>query len=253
MSAPSNPPPGAAPSAGSNTPSSPSASTSVTPAPPGCNPLPPGTIPGVISPTPVVLPDSIPQTWVTQIKAATKTDRTAIILAIVVALISGAVAVLTTYWGIRASGDLEIKKAHLADCQADNKVTLASYDLLESNVSQLRQQFDGLETLVQIAQSENALRNPKDAANIRTGIEKLGEKLGAVLALKSDVHLNAKVWDQVDKSLDELGTAIRDTDPNFANFSAASAQTESDLSAAIDAVQKARAGISTNADCYKKL
>lgn len=250
MSTPPASPPGTPPPAPPS--GKPPAPLSPSPAAP---PPPPKVVspsPGA-SPAPVVLPAAIPPAWLTQIKDAAKTDHTSVILAIAVALIAAATTIFTTYAGIKASGDLEIKKAHLADCQADNKVTLASYDELESNLSQLRQQFDGLETLVQIARSENALRNPKDVTNIRTGIEKLGEKLGAVLALKSDVHLDAKLWDQVDKSLDELGAAIRDTDPNFANFSAASEQTESDLSAAIDGVQKARAGISTNSDCYKKL
>lgn len=250
MSTPPASPPGTPPPAPpSGKPPAPlSPSPAVPPPPPKVVSPSPGA-----SPAPVILPAAIPPAWISQIKDAIKTDRRAITLAIIVAAIAAATSIATTFVGINASGNLEIKKTRLADCQADNKVALASYDSLESNLSQLRQQFDGLETLVQIARGENALRKPKDAANIRSGIEKLGEKLGAILALKSDVHLDPNVWADVDKPLNELGAAIQDTDPNLTNFSAASEQTKSDLITAINAVQKARARVSTNSDCYNKL
>ncbi len=198
-----------------------------------------------------LISDSIPPRWLEQIREAVKADRPSLVWAllgssVLAALIGAGASMGATYLTIKASGDLEIKKVQLAARQSEINATLASYDQLDSKLGQLLEQFRGVATLVQIERSNHAPAKRNRAADFRSKFEQLGVAEGAILALKTDSHLDPKVWDKVDKSLTEIASAISNTDSDLAAFSAAADSIEADLTDALSEVRHAKGSVTRN-------
>lgn len=204
-------------------------------------PPPPG---GGISP-PVILPADIPSGWLDKIKEAVKADRPSLFWtllgsSVLAALIASGFSLGATFLTIQSAGNLEIMKIQLAARQAQTDAAVASYDQLDARLSQLLQKFQGVATLVEIARSNHALKNRKDAVSIKSQLGQLGVAEETIIVLQTDARIDPGLWVEIQTPLQKMAAAASDTDPNLANFSASEAAIEADLTEAIKAVRRTR-------------
>ena len=160
----------------------------------------------------VILPTAVPDTWLTQIRDAVKADRPSVIWAllgssVLAALIGAGSSISTAYVTMKASGELEIKKSQLEQSRVEDKATVDSYNGLDKSLNDLRQEFDGVVTLAQIAQSKQGKNGKLPTINLNSQFEHLGVDVGAVLAFKEDPHIDQRVWNKIDKPINQSGVA----------------------------------------------
>jgi len=192
------------------------------------------------------LPHDIPEHWLSQIREAVKADHPSTLWnllgsAVLAALIGAGSAIGTAYVTIKASEDLEVKKSQLELSRSETSATLRSYNSLDKSLSELREKYDGIASLIRIAGADNQLAKPKNASNVRSQISKLGEKLGEVIQLKSDSHIDPRVWIEVNKPIQELTVAIEASNSDLASFATQSQSIEIDLNGAHDRGRQAEA------------
>lgn len=207
---------------------------------------PPPVQPVPVSPTIVVaLPPTIPPSWISDIRSAISSDRPSAILtvlgsAVLAAVIGAGSSILTAWVTARASEDLEIRKSQLELSRSDITESLRSYDALEKRLEELREDFTGVATLVRIA-GPNSVKSQKDGARMRSEISGVGTKMGEVLALRSDFHIDQDTWAQLNKVLNEIAQSISDSETNWERFADRSDGITTDLDTAIEKVHAKRA------------
>src|SRR5271170_1730355 len=206
------------------------------PVPPPIPPSPPG--PPQVQ---VVLPSSIPVAWLSEITDAVEADRPSMLItllgsSLLSAVIAAGTAFGTAYFTIKANGDLEIRKAELAARQDELKESMTAYDRLDEKLSQLLIQLKGVSQLIQITQVRH-----RPSANIRSELQSLGVSEGTILALKTDSHFPAQIWQTIDPPLGELALAINEANSDLAKLHAADPKIENDLTLAIKEVRSQKA------------
>jgi hypothetical protein len=197
--------------------------------------------------TSLLLPDSIPERWLCQIRESVTADRPNLLWSIlgnsaVAALIAAAASISATFITIKGQGDVEIKKAQIAFKEEETKAARSAYNHLDQNLRVLLQGFDGVATLIDIDRKNHQL-NSSSSRGFNAEFARLGILEGGIIEMKTDPHIDPKVWEQVDKPLNEITNAISITEPSYTAFSSKVKSIDADMGHAIEEVRRVKASL----------
>ncbi len=166
-----------------------------------------------------VLPDSIPDGWVTQIREAVKSDRPSVVWSLMGSSVLGAViaagsAFGTAYINSRANIQSEVER----ESRAAAKEKLTSYVALDQNLNDFRDSYNGLITLVKSYQSKQQLKDKDTIAFVRTQLNNLGVKERVLIDVKRDVNIDQGVIEAIDKPIASITGAMVAADADLGNF-----------------------------------